>query len=98
MNMEIASYERMKKYMDSFKKNSVFNSFLTFKIRYYANSIDIMECFRYDRKQCEYEIELSRSQINNFTEYTYNKLINEMLMKIKTNEINKKLDEIKKDF
>ena len=96
--MTIATYEQMKKYMDSFKTSSVFHSFLTFKIRYYANSIDIMECFRYDRKQCEYEIELSRSQINNFTEYTYNKLINEMLMKIKTIEINKKLDEIKKDF
>lgn len=96
--MTIATYEQMKKYMDSFKKSSAYHSFLSFKIRYYANSIDIMECFRYDRKQCEYEIELSRSQINNFTEYTYNKLINEMLMKIKTIEINKKLDEIKKDF
>ena len=96
--MTIAPYEQMKKYMDSFKTSSTFHSFLTFKIRYYANSIDIMECFRYDRKQCEYEIELSRSQINNFTEYTYNKLINEMLMKIKKSEINKKLEDIKKDF
>ena len=48
MNMTIATYEQMKKYMDSFKTSSTFHSFITFKIRYYANSIDIMECFRYD--------------------------------------------------
>ena len=96
--MTIATYEQMKRYIESFKQSSFNTPFLTFKIRYYANSIDIMEAWRCDRYTNDYEIMLSKAEINNFTENTYNRLIGKMLMKIKTNEINKKLDEIKKDF
>jgi hypothetical protein len=45
-----------------------------------------------------YEILVSKSQANNFTEYTYNKLINEMLIKIKKQQMNKILTDIQKDF
>ena len=96
--MTIATYEQMKRYIESFKQSSFNTTFLTFKIRYYANSIDIMESFRCDRFANDYEIMLSKAETNNFTETTYNRLVGKMLMKIKTNEINKKLDEIKKDF
>jgi hypothetical protein len=57
-----------------------------------------MESWRSDRYANDYEIMLSKAETNNFTESTYNRLIGKMLMKIKINEINKKLDEIKKDF
>ena len=97
--MTIATYEQMKRYIESFKNCASYNTpFLSFKIRYYANSIDIMESWRSDRYANDYEIMLSKAETNNFTENTYNRLIGKMLMKIKTNEINKKLDEIKKDF
>ena len=96
--MTIASYEQMKRYIESFKHSSFNTPFLSFKIRYYANSIDIMEAWRCDRITNDYEIMLSKAETNNFTEHTYNRLINKIIMKIKMNEINKKLDEIKKDF
>ena len=95
--MTIASYEQMKNYIDSFKNNGWMNHNLYFKIRYYADSIDIMESWRY-RDLNSYEILVSQSQANNFTEYTYNKLINEMLIKIKKQRMNKILTDIQKDF
>lgn len=96
--MTIASYEQMKRYIESFKKCTSYNTpFLTFRIRYYADSIDIMESWGY-RNLNSYEILVSQSQANNFTEYTYNKLINEMLIKIKKEQMNKILTDIQKDF
>ena len=50
------------------------------------------------RELNSYEILVSQSQANNFTEYTYNKLINEMLIKIKKQRMNKILTDIQKDF
>lgn len=97
--MTIATYEQMKRYIESFKNCVSYNTpYLNFKIRYYANSIDIIESYRSDRHVNDYEIMLSKAEVNNFTENTYNRLVGKMIMKIKTNEINKKLDEIKKDF
>ena len=95
--MTIASYEQMKKYIDSFKNKGWMNHNLYFKIRYYSDSIDIMESWGY-RDLNSYEILVSQSQANNFTEYTYNKLINEMLIKIKKQRMNKILTDIQKDF
>ena len=54
--MTIATYEQMKRYIESFKQSSFNTPFLTFKIRYYANSIDIMESWRCDRYANDYEI------------------------------------------
>ena len=95
--MTIASYEQMKKYIDDFKNKGLMNHNLYFKIRYYADSIDIMESWGY-RNLNSYEILVSQSQANNFTEYTYNKLINEMLIRIKKQQMNKILTDIQKDF
>ena len=96
--MTIASYEQMKRYIESFKNCTSYNTpLLTFRVRYYADSIDIMESWgSSDLKS--YEILVSKSQANNFTEYTYNKLINEMLIKIKKQQMNKILTDIQKDF
>lgn len=95
--MTIASYEQMKKYIDDFKNTGWMNHNIYFKIRYFADSIDIMESWGFSELK-SYEILVSKSQANNFTEYTYNKLINEMLIKIKKQQMNKILTDIQKDF